>query len=235
MDIRQIGSCSSASENLRGTGQTTVGQTVNGDMSSGQMGYIVDGLSTNGFSLPSSVCAVLNAGDNVQSTVNKSAAGLGAHGDVQCDHDGERHALRLKGERHRNVDQAAMSAGSDADRDVKGEGGGLRFSVGAALHACGSASDMTITQCIQAGACMVVCPCCIGKLASDKEIRSEVRISLQCVAFRQRLQTPSDDVLKSCSCNGRRNDPRDEFVLRFISISLYLLYHARALPFSLSP
>ena len=39
------------------------------------------------------------------------------------------------------------------------------FDVGIALHACGSASDISLDKCIQANASFVIAPCCVGKVA----------------------------------------------------------------------
>ncbi|XP_060064332.1 glutathione S-transferase C-terminal domain-containing protein-like [Ylistrum balloti] len=37
-----------------------------------------------------------------------------------------------------------------------------RFDVGTCLHACGSATDMVLHQCLQNNASFVICPCCYG-------------------------------------------------------------------------
>ena len=42
------------------------------------------------------------------------------------------------------------------------------FSVGAALHACGAASDFSLESCTSRGALIAVCPCCVGKIAGDR-------------------------------------------------------------------
>ena len=42
------------------------------------------------------------------------------------------------------------------------------FDVGVALHACGAASDLVLQACVRASARYVVCPCCTGKLSTDR-------------------------------------------------------------------
>lgn len=42
------------------------------------------------------------------------------------------------------------------------------FDVGVALHACGAASDLVLEACVRAGARYVVCPCCTGKISTDR-------------------------------------------------------------------
>lgn len=50
------------------------------------------------------------------------------------------------------------------------------FDIGVGLHACGNASDVIIKKCIAARACVIVCPCCVGKvnLSNNKKPRSSV-------------------------------------------------------------
>ena len=42
------------------------------------------------------------------------------------------------------------------------------FEIGVALHACGAASDLVLQKCAEAKARYVVCPCCTGKLSTDR-------------------------------------------------------------------
>ncbi len=42
------------------------------------------------------------------------------------------------------------------------------FQVGIALHACGTATDLCIDQCIKHQASFVLCPCCIGKVCHNR-------------------------------------------------------------------
>lgn len=39
-----------------------------------------------------------------------------------------------------------------------------KFSVGVSLHACGSATDMVLHQCLASSAAFVICPCCYGSI-----------------------------------------------------------------------
>jgi len=50
---------------------------------------------------------------------------------------------------------------------------GPPFDVGLALHACGSASDDVIDKCLQYDASFVVCPCCLGKVATEGRQRKK--------------------------------------------------------------
>ncbi|KAK7473499.1 hypothetical protein BaRGS_00035252 [Batillaria attramentaria] len=39
-----------------------------------------------------------------------------------------------------------------------------KFDIGVCLHACGSATDMVLHQCLTQGAAFVICPCCYGSI-----------------------------------------------------------------------
>ena len=42
------------------------------------------------------------------------------------------------------------------------------FDVGVALHACGNASDAVMRRCVDEHAAVVCCPCCVGKVRSNR-------------------------------------------------------------------
>eukprot|EP01039_Chlorochromonas_danica_P010880 gene10879-12094_t len=45
----------------------------------------------------------------------------------------------------------------------------LPFDLGIALHACGSASDIVLNLCMHQRASFLLCPCCIGKVLSNRK------------------------------------------------------------------
>eukprot|EP00658_Telonema_sp_P-2_P048547 TRINITY_DN36923_c0_g1_i6.p1 TRINITY_DN36923_c0_g1~~TRINITY_DN36923_c0_g1_i6.p1 ORF type:complete len:268 (-),score=49.04 TRINITY_DN36923_c0_g1_i6:146-949(-) len=46
---------------------------------------------------------------------------------------------------------------------------GEDFDLGLALHACGEATDVAIERCVGSGSMFIMCPCCVGKLRSDRD------------------------------------------------------------------
>ena len=44
------------------------------------------------------------------------------------------------------------------------------FHLGLSLHACGGATDIGLRKSVQCGAAFVVCPCCLGKILSQRSI-----------------------------------------------------------------
>jgi hypothetical protein len=64
----------------------------------------------------------------------------------------------------------AAEAGLSNVRFFEGDLGAFHepFDIGVALHACGTASDLVLKACVDADARFVVCPCCTGKLSTDR-------------------------------------------------------------------
>ncbi|GAB6025825.1 hypothetical protein CHUAL_011808 [Chamberlinius hualienensis] len=44
------------------------------------------------------------------------------------------------------------------------------FNIGVALHACGTATDLVIQQCLTRGCAFVVCPCCYGSIRANENM-----------------------------------------------------------------
>ncbi len=47
------------------------------------------------------------------------------------------------------------------------------FDVGVSLHACGTATDLVMCACVDAGAHFVCCPCCYGSVARSRDKEKE--------------------------------------------------------------
>lgn len=113
-----------------------------------------------------------------------------------------------------NDDTAADSGRPSPDSSC------FRFDVAVALHLCGEATDLVLRQAAQQNAAIIVCPCCVGKLASTSHNPYVYQSTGQNVATIEYPQsTVFRRILKSggragggrgSPSDGRKNDENDD-------------------------